>query len=226
MTYDNRADAYTKTGSYDSAIDDYGKGIGLTLGATLLITPLHTLRAVYPELSNISDKYLIEGLRQKYNPALSASGFAEALQSNKGTADSTLTDNYVGRADAYLKSGKYRQAATDYQRAAHLIPSYSPVVGEDRWKEVTSDGGTTYSVDASTMDFSKAYPSLWLKSVASDGSSVMENYQFNCTSKEIKGVSRTRYDVAGNRIGSTGQQGWESVVPETVGETLYNGMCS
>jgi len=46
MTYENRADAYAKSMNYDSAIDDYGKAIGLKLASQVFLMSLPRSDAV------------------------------------------------------------------------------------------------------------------------------------------------------------------------------------
>jgi hypothetical protein len=52
---------------------------------------------MYPELSNISDQDLLEGLRQKYFPNMSAVDFSGQYQKNKEFSDFVLANLYVSR---------------------------------------------------------------------------------------------------------------------------------
>jgi len=62
--------------NYDSAIDDYGKAIGLKLASQVFLMSLPQIRTLYPELNRIQDHDLLEGLRQKYFPNMGSSDFA------------------------------------------------------------------------------------------------------------------------------------------------------
>ncbi|HEV3245054.1 MAG TPA: tetratricopeptide repeat protein [Candidatus Paceibacterota bacterium] len=137
-----------------------------------------------------------------------------------------LADIYTSRADTYLKAGQYKNAAEDYARSTTLDPSSSTnTLESDRWKDIGIDSGVTYSIDALTLDFSKADPNLWLKSTYADGSYAVQNYEFDCTNRQIKSLSATSYDTLGNVSNTTGEQDWQSIAPQTIGETLYDGMC-
>jgi len=68
-----------------------------------------------------------------------------------------------------------------------------------------------------------------MKSIDSSTSAysyIEQNYEIDCSGKKIKSLSGNTYNKLGNVIYSAGEQDWQSVIPETIGETLYNGMCA
>lgn len=226
QTLQNQADAYVSMQNYSSAIDDYGRAIGLQFGSDIITFNLPTIRALYPQLGGISDQHVIEGMRQKYDPSMDASDFAATLASNSTPAGSLLDDMYTSRADVYLKAGQYKNAAEDYQRSLTLDSSASTnLLVSERWKDIGTNDGTTYSIDAMTLDFSKTDPTLWLKSTNDDGSYSEQQYEFDCTNQQIKSLSAANYDAYGDAGATQGEQSWQSVIPQTIGETLYDGVC-
>ena len=224
-TYENRADAYIKASNYDSAIEDFSSAIGLKFASQVFLMSLQQIRTIYPELNSISDKDLLEGLRQKYFPNMSPADFTGQYQKNtKPYEDFVLAGLYVGRGNAYLHKGNFKKAAGEYSRALHDDSTYV----YDRWESISKTAENEYLIDTQTLDFSQAgNVSLWVQiSNTNDNSYFRTNFQINCTDRKIKSASSTRYDSTGNVTGTIPEQDWQSVVPETIGEALYNGMCT
>ncbi len=227
MTYKNRADAYVKVANYDSAIADYSRAIGLDFGRATISMSISQIRAIYPELNVIPDQDLVEGLRQKYYPNISFEDFAKSLlhDNKEYTGGTSLADAYISRGDTYLAKGNFRNVAKEYTRAISENHYYADIVSSNRWKIILRN--PDISVDTQTLDFTKGNTvSLWLKSVSANSKSYSEqNYQIDCSGKRIKSVSLTDYDAYGDAMNTTGEQGWQSIVPESIGEVLHNGMC-
>jgi hypothetical protein len=53
----------------------------------------------------------------------------------------------------------------------------------------------------------------------------LNQYEFNCTTRQLRAVSSATYSASGNFLGSHGDGKWESSIPDTLGETLLNNMC-
>jgi hypothetical protein len=70
---------------------------------------------------------------------------------------------------------------------------------------------------------------LWTKQTEgtpdASGPYSLNQYEFNCTPRQLRTVSFARYSGIGNLLGSRGDGKWESSIPDTLGETLLNGMC-
>ena len=124
MSYQNRADAYIKSGDYTKAIADYSKAIGKKFASQIFIMSIDQIREIYPEFSNISDQDLLEGLRQKYFSNMSSTDFNSSMIKNKRMDSFLLSDLYSSRGDAYLKNGDRTRAYNEYARAMHNDTSY------------------------------------------------------------------------------------------------------
>ena len=125
--YENRASAYSKAGNNASAINDYSRAIGLKFASQVFIMSLPQIRTLYPEFNYISDKDLLEGLRQKYLPNMSPSDFAgnyvsdivDSSKPKQPNRDFVLGDIYKERGYAYTANGEAEKASEDYARATY-----------------------------------------------------------------------------------------------------------
>jgi hypothetical protein len=69
-------------------------------------------------------------------------------------------------------------------------------------------------------------PSLWVKAFNTQSKGYTENnFQIDCSGRKMKSNSSIGYNPVGHETFSTGEQKWQSIIPETIGETLYGGMC-
>lgn len=222
-TYENRASAYNKSGDYDRAIEDYSSAIGVKFSQVVFLMGIPQIRAIYPELNDISDQDLLEGLRQKYFPNMRSADFAGQLQKNKLFDDFVLADLYGNRGDVYLSANKFRQASADYKRARQVYTHYTM----DRWKVLSKGVSQEYSIDAQTLDFSRGtIVSLWVKSQGTRSKNYEQtNYEIDCSGQKIKAASYIRYDSQGNALRSGSEKDWQNIAPDTLGELLYRGMC-
>lgn len=222
-TYENRASAYNKSGDYDRAIEDYSSAIGVKFSQVVFLMSIPQIRAVYPELNDISDEDLLEGLRQKYFPNMSSRDFAGQLQKNKPFDDFVLAELYGIRGDVYISANKFRQASADYNRARQVYTHYTM----DRWKVLLKSPSQEYAIDAQTLDFSRGtIISLWVKSEATRSKNYEQTYyEIDCSGQKIKAASYIRYDSQGNALRSGSEKDWQSIAPDTLGELLYRGMC-
>jgi len=228
-TYKNRADVYVKVDNLQSAFEDYSRAIGLLFGAATISMPISQIRSIYPEFNDISDQNLIEELRQKYYPNLSYEDFAKLLLSeNKENPGSTvLADLYISRGDLLLKEGNFKKATIEYTRAPKENHYYADILTSERWKQISKTSDTEYYLDIQTLDFTQTnIVSLWVKILNTNTQNYsQQNYQIDCSGKKIKSVSATNYNSIGNVIYTSPAQDWQSVVPESIGEVLSNGMC-
>ena len=224
ITYENRAAAYVKVMNYDSAIEDYSRAIGLTFATQVLLMSVPQIRAIYPELNDLSDQDLLEWLRQKYFSNMSAADFSSLYQKNsKPFEDFILAGLYSSRGDTYLRAGNFKRATAEYARALHDWSKYTL----DRWKIISKTPDSEYSVDIKTLNFAQGnMVSLWVKDLSNDSKNYnLINYQIDCSGRKIKSLSGTGYDSAGKVIFTNGEQSWQSIVPESLGEMLRDGMC-
>jgi tetratricopeptide (TPR) repeat protein len=222
-TYENRAEAYSKTGNYDSAIEDYSRAIGLKFRGQVFLMGIPQIRAIYPELGDISDDDLLEGLRQKYFPNMSQANFTGHYKENKQFDDFLLAELYAKRGDTYLAAQNFRKAAAEYLRAVHDDSKY-PI---DRWKAIFKSPNIEYFIDTQTLNFTAdKVVSLWVKAQKLKSVNYNQtNYQVDCAGRKIKSLSSANYDPSGSPRYSIGEKQWEPIAPETLGEFLYNGVC-
>lgn len=135
--YGVRAEHYSNNKEYKNAIADYNKIISATFARQLRSMKLETVRYIYPEFSDISDKDLIEGLRQKYYSDSNPIEFYNSMINNKEdtrriysengidyTTQNTLSYLYLLRGDAYYKNNDSRTASIEYARVLHNFPKY------------------------------------------------------------------------------------------------------
>lgn len=223
-SYQSRGDAYVHLNEYANAIADYSNAIGLTIANDAILMPVSQFRAIYPEFSSVSDANLVEGLRQKYDPNISPTDFAAQIAKiSQPFEDSILAGLYSSRGDAYWSENNFKKAVAEYTRVAGADSTYDL----NRWKMFSSNLNTTSYLDTQTLDVSTSTVSLWVRTINNNTSNYNEqNYQIDCAGKRIQSLTSVSYDAYGNELNTLGQQGWESVIPQSMGEVLYNGVCS
>jgi tetratricopeptide (TPR) repeat protein len=228
-SYENRAEAYMKTQQWDLAIRDLTTAISLQTGGVVLLSNIKQFRALYPEYKTASDEAIARKLNQTFYPNMKYEDFAKGfLHNNEPWASTVIPDLYLKRSDAYLKARNWRSAGLEFRRAVDGFPSYADAI--DRWREISSQRDSHLSIDMKTFDDGRSDSvKLWIKQshssndVASPYS--VEQYELNCGARQIRTVSFANYDASGNFTGSREGGKWESVVPDTLGETLLSGVC-
>jgi hypothetical protein len=144
-------------------------------------------------------------------------------------SSSTIPDLYLKRADAYLKKRDWTRAAGEYRRAVNGFPEFSE--GFERWHEISVDKNPLKHLYLDLKSFDAKDPSsikLWTKQTQTrneDGPFVVERYEVNCSSEQLRVVSVASYSASGVLNASREGGKWESVIPETLGETLTHGAC-
>jgi tetratricopeptide (TPR) repeat protein len=228
-SYENRADAYLKTQQWDLAIRDLTSAISLQIGGVMLLSDVKQFRALYPEYKTASDEIVARKLNQTFYPNMKYEDFSKGFLHNNGSwASTVIPDLYMKRSDAYLKAGSWHKAAVEFRRAVDGFPSYAGVI--DRWREINSQHDAQIYIDMKTFDDTRSDSArLWIKQTRGSDNVAnpysVEQYELNCGARQIRTVSFANYDASGNVIGSHEGGTWESVVPDTRGETLFNGMC-
>ena len=228
-SYENRADAYMKTQQWDLAIRDLTTAISLQTGGVVLLSNIKQFRALYPEYKTASDESVARKLNQTFYPNMKYEDFSKGfLHNNEPWASTVIPDLYLKRSDAYLKAGNWHSAGLEFRRAVDGFPSYADAI--DRWREISSQRDSHLSIDMKTFDDGRSDSAkLWIKQSHSSNDIAspysVEQYELNCGARQIRTVSFANYDASGNVIGSREGGKWGSVVPDTLGETLLNGMC-
>ncbi|TCK68449.1 tetratricopeptide repeat protein [Acidipila rosea] len=230
-SYENRADAYLKTEQWALAIRDLTTAISLQTGGVSFLMNINQFRAIYPEYKPASDEAVALKLNQTFFPNLKYEDFSKSfLHDNveKGFfSSSTLPDLYVKRSDAYLKEGDWHSAAVDFRRAAN---GFKRLATADRWRSIGTQQNSKLYIDMQTFDDSAITSmKLWTKQTEGttddSGPYSLDQYEFNCTTRQLRTVSFARYSATGNLLASRGDEKWESSIPDTLGETLLNDMC-
>lgn len=226
--YEQRAAAYLKVGDNLNAISDLTKAIELGLGRQGFLFSLGQFRALYPEYDGVSDDALCRKLNNFFWPEYEYSVFAKHIAENKGDwAISGLNELYEQRGDAYLRTGAFRNAVSDFNRILKAIPIFA--TGLERWRLLgSSAGGEQYYLDVKTVEFSRNDPArFWLKTVNKNESYLVQSHEINCKGRRLNVTSRVLYSPNGQVVNSSDtSSGWQRIIPESLGEKLYNGMCS
>ena len=168
---------------------------------------------------------LLEGLREKYFPNMSASDFSKHYAENqKPLEEFVIAGLYVSRGDAHLRAGRFRKAAGEYGRANQI---YSHATEFDRWKVVSITPDTEFTIDTQTLDFSQGnMVSFWVKVVTLKSKAYrQDNYQIDCAGRRLSTLASMSYDANDSVVGSSPETAWQRIVPETIGEMLHSGAC-
>jgi hypothetical protein len=222
------ADAYMKTRQWDLAIRDFTTAISLEVGGSTLLMNVGQFRAIYPEYNAASNEVIARKLNQTFFTDLTYEGFSKTFLSGKPMPSTTIPDLYLKRSDAYLLRSNWRRAATDFRRAMNGFPDYAAVV--DRWREIGQAVDTRSYIDFKTFDYARNDSiKIWIKqsprSSGDEGPYKLFRFELNCRANQIRTASFANYDAGGQIIRSGEGGKWGSVVPETIGEMLYNGAC-
>ncbi len=230
MSHEYRADAYTKIGDYRRATAEYSKAIACRLSSATFLLSLPQIRALYPEYDSVSDEVLIRKLNALFWPQFEYSVFAKRLRENgkwQTSSLSLLNDLYGKRGDAYLRANDFRRGVGDFQRIFKGIPNFAERV--ERWRSLGVGGdGEQYFLDVKSAEFRNGErPQVWIKSISKDKKSSVLAYEADCKTRRLNQQSAVAYDAARKLVSSSDVgTGWQVVVPGTIGEQLYNGLCS
>jgi len=225
--FEYRGDAHIGLGEFHDAIADYSKSIELSFGQITILLSLSQIRALYPEYNQVSDEVLCRRIHELFWPNIEYANFEKKLKEENGNwAISQLNELYEKRGDAYLRSGDFRRGALDFERIFKGIPNHAS--STDRWRMLgKSNDGDKYYLDVKSVDLSVPLSArFWTKRV---GQKQVETvaYEIDCLGKRLMISSEVIYDPNGKLLNSSElTSGWEQIVPDTLGEQLYNGACS
>jgi tetratricopeptide (TPR) repeat protein len=227
-SYESRADAYMKTRQWDLAIRDLTTAISLQVGKLVLMMNVSQFRAIYPEYKAASNEAIAQKLHQTFYPNLSYEGFAKDFFTGAAWSSTVIPDVYLKRSDAYLKKGNWHLASSDFRRAINGFPGYADAI--DRWREIGQPVGARSYIDMKTFDDARSNSvRLWIKETRAasdaDGPYELRQFELNCGARQIRNLSFANYDASGNLVGSREGGRWASIIPNTIGESLYNGAC-
>jgi len=231
QTYENRADEYVKVKDYDQAIKDYTEAIKSLLGEEIFLMNIAQVKRIYPEYIKVSDDALCRKLHWMFFQNMKYEDFAKQLMDTTRQDFDTflIPDVLVKRGDTYLKSGDFRRAIIDYQRAANGFAYGRKVI--ERWHLLSKGPQKELYVDSQTAEFNDAnLAKFWIKEVdvtkVGNGGYTVEQYAVECRTRKINLLSFLKYASDGAVIASSSVEGgWESTVPDSLGEQLYLGVC-
>ena len=225
--YEYRGDANVKLGYYAEAIADYSKAIERRLANDTFLLSLRQIRALYPEYDAVPDETFCHKLNVLFFPQFEYKVFAKQLMEENGKWQvSMLNELYEKRGDAYLRAGDYRRGVLDFRRIFKGMPNYAD--STDRWRMLGKTGvGEDVYLDVKSFEFSTSSPVfLWTKTVRQKEVQTIA-YQVDCKERRIQSTSRVTYDAEGKVSSSSDlNTGWQQIVPDTIGEQLYVGVCS
>ncbi|MGA2882846.1 MAG: surface-adhesin E family protein, partial [Bryobacteraceae bacterium] len=226
LAYENRADAYMKVGDYSSAISDLDKAIERELANDSFLMNLRTFRLIYPEYEQLPDAALVEKVRVLFWPGFTHEVLSKQLTENKDFTSTGLADLYVKRGDAYLRAKDFRKAGAEYNRAFAGFGEYGKAT--DRWRLFASPRTDEFYIDVKTLDFGESGPArLWMKVVSKKPTYSIDAYEVDCKARRLNQVSTAIYDSSDNLVRTNELlDGWQRIIPDTIGEDLYAGMCS
>ena len=227
MTYRYRAEAYLKVDDHRSAIADFTKAIERQLANASLLMTVRLFRVLYPEYNGVSDEAVARKLWTLFWPEGAYQDFTDRFLTNGDTSSSWLPEAalYVGRGDVYLQLGDFRSAVADFNRVFRAFPDY-PL---ERWRTLsTTANGATLLIDAKTIELpTNELGHLWTKTTNPGGGHSVQGYDVNCRTKQLNAASLVVYNAQGGLVRSTdGIRAWQRVIPGTIGEQLFNGLCA
>ena len=218
--YEKRADAYVAASDDRAAVDDYSDGIALTLLRQLILIPTAEFRALYPEYDSLNETAFLRVFHQRFAPDTNEEDFKNTMAYPSKWYDSfQLESSYEKRGDAYLRLNKYAAAIADFNRIYRGFPKIGDTI--ERWRDI---GG--YSLDVKTSRISGGAPSLWIKKPEKAGGFIVMNFLINCDARQIQQASAHIYDKEGAAKSSDGAGLWSGVIPDTLGERLWDGVCT
>jgi uncharacterized protein YgiM (DUF1202 family) len=100
----------------------------------------------------------------------------------------------------------------------------------DEWKEIGSSNSETFFYNPSRVTRSGSTATAWIKYVDKESNklSAMNLNEYRCSNKEWRLTASTRYNPDGSilRSWTDPKQQWSPVVPESIGESIMQTVCS
>jgi tetratricopeptide (TPR) repeat protein len=225
--YEYHADANIKLGNYQDAIADYSKAIERRLANETFLLSLTQFRALYPEYDGVSDETLARKINALFWPQFEYKVFAKQVMEENGKWQvSLLNELYEKRGDAYLRSGDFRRGVLDFNRIFKGIPNFAD--STDRWRTLGRNSiGEDYYLDVKSFESSgSGQVRLWVKTIGKKEKETVA-FEIDCKTRLMNNTSTVVYDSNGKVLKSSEfTSGCQRIVPDTIGEQLYNGACS
>ena len=95
-----------------------------------------------------------------------------------------------------------------------------------RWTYIgTTAEGIVFYIDQTSVERSGREVRLWEKSIFPDGSYQINLSRWDCSDRTTMVISSNIYSPQGKMVGRKKGNGWDRVIPESVGEALYAAAC-
>lgn len=229
ISYEVRADAYLKTRQWDLAIRDLTTALSLQIGGQTMLANVGQFRALYPEYAAARDDVIARKLQQTFYPNLTYEGFADGFLHKNGSfgfPNFVIADLFLKRSDAYLWKGNWRAAKLDYKRAERGYPNSPDSI--ERWRKTSPLPNAEAYLDMKTFDDGRPQAvNFWIKQARTDdGPYTVSQYELNCGARQMRPLSSTQYDASRTVVSSRRGGGWNTIVPDTLGEGFYDGACN
>jgi tetratricopeptide (TPR) repeat protein len=228
-SYQARADAYIKTRQWDLSIRDLTTALSLEIGGQVLLANVRQFRALYPEYRTATDDAVARKLQQTFYPDWKYEDFAGKFMNGNGSfgfPNFVIGDLFLKRSDANLKAGNWHAAKLDFRRAGRGYNDAPDAI--DRWRDIGPLKNARLYLDMKTFNDERGEAvTIWVKQARDENSPYsVQQFELNCGARRIHMISSASYDDTGNLTGShEGGGGWAAIVPDTLGETLYDGVC-
>lgn len=131
-----------------------------------------------------------------------------------------LSNLYEKRGDAYLLSNDYPSALADFERIYEGVPNMAGAL--DRWRGVGFDN---YLLDVKSSSVGDNSANLWVKKLEQSGTTSVIHFSIGCKARQIRQEASYAYDRAGNLKHKEDSGEWDGVVPDTLGEYLWEASC-
>ena len=97
----------------------------------------------------------------------------------------------------------------------------------NRWVYIGKNvSGVEYYLDKTSVERSGGEVRLWEKKIFKDGSYQINQSRWDCSEKIVLMVSSNIYTPQGKVIGKNFGNQWERIIPESIGEAIYQVVCN
>jgi hypothetical protein len=130
-------------------------------------------------------------------------------------------------------TGKYLNQLLGFIFTFVLLLIFSVIFAENsnaqinRWTYIgTTAEGIVFYIDQTSVERSGREVRLWGKSIFPDGSYQINLSRWDCSDRTTMVIISNIYSPQGKVVGRKKGNGWDRVIPESVGEALYAAACN
>ena len=108
-----------------------------------------------------------------------------------------------------------------------IVITQTSTAQNNRWEYIgTNASGIVFYIDKTSIERSGREVSLWEKSVFSDGSYQINLSRWKCSERTNTLIISNIYTPQGRLIDRKDGKNWNSIIPESIGEMIYETVCS